>query len=190
MRKFTVAAVAAIALSVAVAGAASASAQIDLFHHKKTLGYQDENGTFHPFAHTLPDAATATTVTGTIEVTIKLTIKSSFPSGTKIYCGADTTVESINDTNPLATVIYGEEGASIASGTTCTVKIPYAWTINAAGVGITNYYTGSYAVVAYDSSLPTFTYAIGFREVTGTYVDLGKIPVTGSTTPYTVDVTI
>jgi hypothetical protein len=190
MRKFTIAAIAALALSVAIAGAASASAQVDLFHHKKVLGYQDENGTFHPFTHFLPDAPTATTVSGTIEVTFKITIKSSFPSGTKIYCGADITVESIDDANPLALAIYGEEGASLASGTTCTVKIPYSWTINAAGTGVTNYYTGSYAVVAYDPSLPTLTTAIGVREVTGAYVDLGKIPATGTTTSYTVDVTI
>jgi hypothetical protein len=190
MRKFTVAAVAAIALSVAVAGAASASAQIDLFHHKKTLGYQDENGTFHPFAHTLPDAATATTVTGTIEVTFKLTIKSSFPSGTKIYCGADVTAESISETEPLATVIYGEEGASAASGTTCTVTIPYSWIIHSPAATVTNYFDGSYAVIAYDSSLPSVATGIGVREATGTYVTLGKIPAAGTITKYLVDVTI
>ncbi len=179
-----------ITLGFVLAGAAAAGAQLLTSQHKKVLGYQDENGAFHPLTRGVPDAATSTTVTGTIKVTFNLTIKSSLPSGTKIYCGAEVDAESENEATPLSPVIYVEEAGTVASGTTCSATIPYSWTLYSSGATVINAFTGTYSIVAINSSIPSLLDAVGVRLVTGTFASDVKVPATGATTSYTVDVTI
>ncbi len=190
MRIFPPALMGTITLGFVLAGWAAAGAQLPNSQHKKVLGYQDENGAFHPLNRAVPDAATSVTVTGTINITFHITVKSSFPSGTKIYCGAVVTAESETASDPLKTIVYEEEAAAEASGTTCTATIPYSWTINPSGTGVVDVFTGSYTVLAVNSSVPTVLDAVGVRLTTGNFADLVKIPATGTTTPFTVDVTI
>ena len=135
MRSFPLAALAAFSLSFALASS-SASAQSAFSPHKKTPGYQDENGNFHPLARAVPDASSSTTYTGTIDVTFDISVKSSFPGGTKIYCSVEVIVESVGSTTPSDDTEYvesGVSGASAATGNpTCTVKIPYSWVLGTA----------------------------------------------------------
>ena len=110
MRKFLAAAIAAIALSVAIAGSTSAVAQFGTAQHKKTIGYQDENGVFHPLAHAIPDAATPPTI-GMYEVTFDITLESTFPKGAVIGCEiVITNSNTIVTTTPPygAEIIYEE----------------------------------------------------------------------------------
>jgi len=191
MRFFPAAVAGVLALGVVVS--ASVCAQSRVFPHQKNVfGYQDENGVFHPAAQVAPDASTATTVTGKVVVTFHITPKTSFPSGTKIYCGANLLAASTNELKPLASATYEEGGAALASGDTCTVTINYSWTVSPSGTGVENLLTGSYSVVAIDSSYPTLvSEAVGVRESNGTIPGMtGTIPPTGMTTNLTVNVTL
>src|SRR5580692_4280210 len=117
MRSLATAAFAALALSAVLAGPASASAQFHRSSHHPAVGYQDEDGTFHPLAKVEPDAATSTTVTGTITVNFRITIKTALPSGTKVFCGADLEAESISEAPPGSST-HAEEAASEATSST------------------------------------------------------------------------
>jgi hypothetical protein len=194
MRSFPFAALAALSLSLALAGS-SASAQSPFNPHKKVLGYQDESGNFHPLARVVPDASGATTYTGTIDVTFDITIKSSFPSGTKIYCSVDLTVESAGSTTFADDTAYEESGLGVASGTsgtsTCTVKIPYSWVLATPSKTVVDAFSASYSVVAISSSSPTvLTETVGERTVSGTIVGEAKVPAPGALTKYTVAATL
>jgi hypothetical protein len=190
MRIFPSALIAALTLGLTIAGSTSAVAQLKTSEHKKVLGYQDENGAFHPLNRALPDAATSTTVTGAITLTIHLTIKSSFPSGTKIYCSSDILAVSDNAAKPLSPVEYEEEAVSLASGSTCTTTVPYSWTIYPAGTGVTSSFSGGYTVFATSPSIPSSLVTFGARYSNSSFAEGVKMPATGTKTTYDIDVTI
>ena len=184
------AALAATALGAALALSASANAQFNHDAHKPVIGYQDENGTFHSMDRAEPDAASLVTVTGTVTIKFIITVKTALPSGTKFYCGADLVALSESATSPLTPTTYGEEAAAEGTSTACSVTVNYSWKINPTGAGVENLLTGSYTVVAYNSSLPAVAAAVGSRVATGAITGLGKIPATSTTTPITIDVTL
>jgi len=180
-----------VAFGLMVAASVTASAQFQPNHSKRVMGYQDEDGVFHPFSRVVPDAATSQTFTGTIEVTFNITVKSTFPSGTKIYCGATADVVSESASAPSAPIVIGEEGAAAGTTTACTVNIPYSWTIYPSGVTVINEWSGGYTVGAINSSLPVVTgETVGLRVVTGTYAASTKVPASGTNSKFTIAVTL
>lgn len=188
MRKFLVAIAGVAALAVA---AAPCQAQILSHHDKKAIGYQDEEGTFHPLTHLDPDVTTASPITGKIVVNFKITVKTALPTGTKIYCGADLIAISLNETAPTKSATYTEEGSDLGTSTACSVTINYSWLMSPSGTGVVNTLTGGYTVVAINTSTPTVVgETIGSRESGGALSGLGKIPATGATTTLTVEVTL
>jgi len=197
MRIFSGMTIAALTLSVALAGSAMATAQTDEFptHHKKVFGYQDpDTGVFHAVKRALPDAATTTTLNGILEVTFNLTVKSTFPSGTKIYCEAVFNVSSEVITGAtVAAADYGETGIGTASGNTCTVKIPYSWVLPAVGATAVKVDTliGNYVVgTGLALSQITAGSTVVEREVDGAIVNTKVFPSNGVTTPYTIAATL
>jgi hypothetical protein len=197
MRIFPGMAIAALTLSVALAGAASAVAQSDVFpaHHKKVFGYQDpDTGVFHAVKRALPENATTTTLTGTFDVTLNLTIKSSFPSGTKIYCEVVFEVSSeVVTGETTAAAEYGETAIGTASGNTCTARVPYSFVLPVAGSTAVKVdsLSGSY-VVGTGLSLSEITAGstVVEREVDGAIVSAKVFPANGATTTYTIAATL
>jgi hypothetical protein len=185
------AAAAAITLGAALALSVSANAQFNRDSHKPAIGYQDENGTFHPMERVEPDASALTTVKGVVKINFVISVRTTLPSGTKIYCGADLHAESVSETNPTAVETYDEEAAAQGTTTSCSLTINYAWNIYPTAVTVENLLSGSYTVVAYNPELPTVaTTSVGSRESTSTIAGLTKIPATGTTTTLTIDVTL
>jgi len=199
MRKFHAAAIAAITLSAAIAGSTSAVAQFGSAQHKKTIGYQDENGVFHPLAHAVPDAATPPTI-GKYEITFDITLASTFPKGAVIGCEIiiDNVNEVVTTTPPYAVEIGYEEvatGSVSANGShaTCTASMPYSWAIPAAPkVGkLTSTVSGSYSVSAYNPSTTITVSTIeGLRSVSSALAIPATVPKDGTTTTLTVDATL
>jgi hypothetical protein len=192
MRNLTLAAFAAVALGVALTGSA-ANAQLAPGEHKKTIGYQDDNGTFHPLPVAMPDVVTSQTFTGAIKVVFTITPKTSLPSGTKVYCGVSVIATSENELAPTAGPITYAEGAAVieSSTTSCTVEIPYSWVLNPPAATTVNEYSGTYYVVAVNASSPTVVgETTGIRSVSGPFVGGAKMPANGATTIYTVAATL
>jgi hypothetical protein len=161
--------------------------------HQKTVGYQDEQGVFHPFNQMVPDIA-KTDYTGTIDVTVKITVKSTFKTGTIIACGTEALVSSYSATNPLAGLSYDEWNYAEATGSgtsyTCTLKIPYSWSLLSPGTGVENSMSATYEVLALAPSGSIFSTGLGLRETSGPIVQSAPIPAIGATTSYTVNATI
>ncbi|MGB6690297.1 MAG: hypothetical protein WBE76_20885 [Terracidiphilus sp.] len=199
MRKFPAAAIAAITLGLTFAGSTLAVAQLGSAQHKKTIGYQDENGVFHPLAHAIPDAATPPTI-GKYEVTFEITLASTFPKGAVIGCEIviDNFNELVTTTAPFeATIDYEEIATGSVSATgphaTCTASMPYSWAIPAAPKGgkLTSTVSGSYTVSAYNPSTTITVSTIeGLRSVSSSLAIPAKVPKDGTTTPVTVDATL
>lgn len=172
----------------------SAYSQIGQSHHQKTFGYQDEQGVFHAF-QVVPDTVTKTDYTGTIDVTIHITVKSTFVSGTTIACGSDVTPSSEDATNPYLGIGYDEWVFADATGSgssyTCTLKLPYSWYLLTPGTGIQNSMSVGYDVMAIGASGSVVSLINqGYRETSSTVVQSAPIPAIGATTSYTVYATI
>ena len=198
MRIFSRAAIAAFAVGVALAGSASTAARSSDSGtpHKRILGYQDQvTGTFHPISKVAPDA-TITPTTGTVELTLTITLKTALPKGGSIICEADLNATSVNLSTD-AGGLWTEEAYATAtvngSTATCTVNVPYSWAIPASSSTVENSVTGDYLVemnnastgTAGGTAVPTGT----VRYSLGTFLD-GAIPATGSTSKYPVSVVI
>jgi len=155
----------------------------------RVLGYQDtETGTFHALAAVVPDAASPTT--GTLHVTFNIKLVTAFPKGTLVNCSASLIGSSFSLTAGTGNS-YQESGAdSVAiSGTTatCTVVIPYSWLVTPPGTGVTDSFSGSYGVSAAAGNASTG----GMSRSTGsTLFTSTKIPANGTTSVYTVNVTL
>jgi hypothetical protein len=135
--------------------------------------------------HKVAKAATthtpsSTTYTGTIEAEFTITIDSTGLPTSKMACGVNT---SLNDSGNTFKE-FSEVLATVSGSTaTCTVKVPYSWTLSTAPTD-TIYIT--YVVVS-PTTLPTTNTAPGRecqREVTI------AVPANGATTTEIVDLTI
>jgi hypothetical protein len=164
MRKQSIAFVAAIALG-ALGGSAIAHAQTaNAPFQKKIFGFQDSRGNFHPLRHS-PDLtenpAVTTTYSGTIEVTVTITLKTALPKGDSVACSVGAVANSDSETNPLLDVAYDESATSLASVSgstaTCKVSIPYSWVLLTPSTTVLNSLDGSLDVIMYSPTATTLT---------------------------------
>jgi hypothetical protein len=165
MRKQSIALVAAIALG-ALGGSAIAHAQTaNPPFQKKVFGFQDSRtGVFHPLGHS-PDLsenpAATTTYSGTVEVTVTVTLKTTLPKGDSVACSVDAIATSETETSPFTSVAYDETATSIASVSgstaTCKVNIPYSWLLFTPSTTVVNSLDGSLEVIMYSPTATTIT---------------------------------
>jgi hypothetical protein len=157
---------------------------------KKLFGYQDSSGTFHPMAVALPDATTTPATTGTIQVTLNITVKSPFPTGTArtIACGIDVDVTGMTTTGGMTSYMEAANANATGSGTTyaCTLKFPYSWIIPTTVVQKS--LLGSYTVQVNNSAISAGPAVLRLSQ--GTFVSTTTIPGNGATSTYTVAVII
>ena len=188
MRKFAQFAI--LAIGIAITGSEIAAAQAGGAQQaRKIFGYMDENGVFHT-PRAVPDAATSETLTGTLEVTFTITVKSSLPKGYALLCNASFAVGSVNATEPTKAIEYAEDGETSTTTTTCTVTIPYSWVVYPAGSTVVNTLIGAYSIIAVNPTATTVGTVLQFRVVGGTVVSATTLPASGATTKYAVAVTI
>lgn len=150
------------------------------------LGYLDpQTGAFRPVPQAAAEDAVLpplATLTGTISVTLTITIKST--GITVISCTADTSVtDNITSGSPVS---YIESDTVAATGTgstrTCKLTIPYSWAL---------------ATQPIDSMTTGYT-VFGGATTTGppqrtaarTPLDVRKVPANGATTTLTASVTL
>jgi hypothetical protein len=166
MRKQSIALVAAIALGT-LGGSSIAHAQTtNAPLQKKVFGFQDpRTGVFHPLGHG-PDLsenpAATTTYSGTIEVTVTITLKTALPKGDSVACSVDALAGSGSPASPLGvTVAYDESATSTASVSgstaTCKVNIPYSWVLPTPSATVTDSLDGNLTVVMYSPTATTIT---------------------------------
>lgn len=163
MRKQSIALVAAIALG-ALGGSAIAHAQTaNAPFQKKVFGFQDSRGNFHPLGHSVDlseNPAATTTYSGTIEVTVTVTLKTALPSGDKVACSVGATAISDSETTG-ANVAYDESATSLAtvsgSTATCKVNIPYSWVLLTPSTTVIDSLDGSLDVIMFSPTATTIT---------------------------------
>jgi hypothetical protein len=154
------------------------------------LGFQDsKTGVFHALTAVVPDATVSPT-TGTVHVTFNIKLVTTFAKGTVLGCTASVSGTSVNTTT--GTDNYYEETAtdSVAiSGTTatCTAVIPYSWLLAAASSTTVDSFSGTYSVTA---SATAATPGAVTRNSYSNLFSATKIPASGTTSSYTVNVTL
>jgi len=168
-----------------VLGAATADASSD----GHVLGYQDtKTGTFHALATVVPDAATPTT--GTVEVTFNIKLVTTFPKGTVLECNVSLTGTSVIETTAASTFYIEEATGSVAiSGTTaiCKTTVPYSWLVTPASTTVVDSFSASYSVSAVSTTAALGT---SLRSSSSSVFSTTKIPASGTTSSYTVNVTL
>jgi hypothetical protein len=132
-------------------------------------------------------AATAAT-TGTFTTSFTITVKSTLPTTDNLACTVDIqVVDGASATNPLGR-IFTEGDSVAATGTgatrTCTVSIPYSWTLTTAATDMVqlSYTVNAPGTVTATNQLPNrITSLRPFAAI--------KVPANGATTTQTVAVT-
>jgi hypothetical protein len=153
------------------------------------LGYLDpKTGAFRPFAPPAEDLAeplALTTFTGTVNLTITITVKSTGIAS--VVCTQDVTVIDNAATSPRA---FGEFDEVVATGTgatrTCKLSIPYSWGL---ATQSSDSMTTSYQVFG-SGSTSGLPLTLPIRESLLTQLDTRKVPSSGTTTALTAAVTI
>jgi hypothetical protein len=159
----------------------------------RAVAYQDSSGVLHPLIAMAPDATTGAT-TGTVEVTYSIKLVSTFAKGTTFNCSSS--LSGLQITSKGASASYGESESVVAtvsgSTATCVTTIPYSWVLLPASTSLlSETFNGQYSVSAIQipSSVSTET-GITSRSSSGTFVALTTIPSSGTTSKYTVNVTL
>ena len=191
MRTLSIAAIAALALTATLASSAAAQAHGP---HKRIQGYQDaETGVFHPQRHGVEPDASVTPIAGTFEVSFVITLKSPVPKGASVYCGTDVEVDSYDNATDISNT-WNVANYSVAtvsgSKATCTVTSHYSWPIPTSSA-YENQVTGAYSVAIVPEPELYFG-VVGMNQTNsnGPFLDLDKLPATGTITKATVDVTL
>jgi hypothetical protein len=183
--------VALLAAGAAVLGTVPASAQrpetramLQMLHHP-----QFKSGTTYSSHGVMPEI-TPTPFTGTIEVVITITLKTPLATGNAIYCTTDLMASTI-DSATAAFTTYHEDAWSTAKVTgstaTCTVTTPYSWALPAASSDITYVLSGNYDVLMEADQAEANQSS---RTSLGDFVNVTKLPAAGTTSKYTVAVTL
>jgi len=195
MRICKIATLAMLTLGVMLAGTVSAFAQADeSSSHKKVLGYQDsETGVFRPVEYVIPEATT-TPSTGTIQLTITITLKTPVPTGGSVLCSS-AIVASSTSLSIGTGIDYVETAAAAAKVTgataTCTVLTPYSWVIPPASSTTLDSLTGSYSVTILPAPSTTVTIAtLKERSSSSQFLSTKTIPAVGTISKYTVAATL
>jgi hypothetical protein len=195
MRIFKMATLAALTLGVVLAGTVSAFAQADeSSSHKKVLGYQDpETGVFRPVEYLIPEA-TITPTTGTIQLTITITLKTAVPTGGSVLCSTGIAASSTSLTTGTG-VTYSESSTSAAKVTgttaTCTVTTPYSWVLPPASSTTVDSLTGSYTVSILPAPSTTITIAtLQGRSSSSLFLTSKTIPAVGTVSKYAIAATL
>ena len=185
---YLVTAVAAVSLSSAAQSTDGSTPQ------RRVLGYEGSDGLFHPMLRAVPDASTSTTHTGTVQLTIKITVKSSFPSGTKnsFVCNGTLSNTILSATEVPTGVDYDESASSFATGSgtsySCVVNIPYSWVIPYSATGGQIILTGGYTVSVVNS-VTTAGPAV-LRTASGDFLSAAYLLTNGATSKYTVNLVL
>ena len=148
------------------------------------LGYLDPHtGTFRPVpsaAEEDPDAAPPTTVGGTVNLTITITLKTT--GLTNITCSEGVSVVD-GTTSPRVLDESNTVAATGAGNTrTCKLSIPYSWSLTTQSTDTMN---TSYSVFGL-----TGTSGLPQRTSTLTPADVRKVPANGTTTTLTASATL
>jgi len=175
-------------LLAALIGATAASAA-EVLSDGHVFGYQDsKTGGFHALTAVVPDAASPTT--GTVHVTFNIKLSTTFPKGTVLNCNLDLAGSSVSTTTGTATTYQESVTESVAiSGTTatCTAVIPYSWLVAPASGTVIDSFSGSYSV---NVSADTAAAGATSRSSSSNVFTSTKIPASGTTSTYTVNVTL
>jgi hypothetical protein len=160
-------------------------------NNKKVLGYQDaKTGAFHALQIEVPDAAAVAPTTGTLKVVLNIAVKSTFPatSTRNIVCQSDFFVSVLTSSGTATTFDESASRYATGSGTafTCTLIIPYSWSLPATALQKT--LTGLYTVYVTNSTVAAGPAIL--RTSSSNIVSTTTLPATGSTTTYTLNVTI
>ena len=103
--------------------------------------------------------AATTTYSGTIEVTVNITLKTALPSGDVIACSVDAVASSESETTATS-VAYDDSAASLAtvsgSSATCKVNIPFSWVLGTPSTTVIDRLT-RLDVVMYSPTATTIT---------------------------------
>ena len=148
------------------------------------LGYLDPHtGAFRPVpaaSEEDPDVAPPTTIGGTVNLTITITLKTT--GLTNITCSEGVSVVD-GTTSPR---VFDESNTVAATGTgstrTCKLSIPYSWSLTTQATDIMS---TSYSVFGL-----TGTSGLPQRTSTLTPTDARKVPANGTTTTLTAAVTL
>jgi hypothetical protein len=208
MRIFSIAALAVLTLGAGFAASVPACAQSDddeavihVSQPKKVFGYQDPvTGEFHALGRNhmpVPDATTTPAFTGTLEVVVKITLKTALPTGGSIGCSTSFVAASFSATAPTGANTYEESASAAAtvSGTTatCTLKIPYSWVLAAPSTTVQDSLSGSVTVEMYksvSSTNPSVILTGLVRSNSQNVVSASKFPANGTTTVYNINATL
>jgi hypothetical protein len=164
---------------------------------QRELGYYDRaTGAFTPLQPAAEDAeaaATTTNVTGEFVFNLTISLKSTLPKNAVIGCDAMVLVD-----DAITGLSYDEQGSAVATGSgstwTCTIKIPYSWTL-------TTPTTADMVSMSYDASMvegyqatatngsATIVEGIPLRS-SGHGLGSIKLPASGATTTETISVTL
>jgi hypothetical protein len=137
---------------------------------KKIFGFQDsKTGAFHPLgnsAEIADPAATTTTFTGTIEVTIVITLKTALATGGQVACTLEADATSSGSSGEVGYVESATHLATVAGSTaTCKVNVPFSWLLFTATTTQINSLT---------ATLDVFMYSPVTTSITGLTLDLSR----------------
>jgi hypothetical protein len=156
------------------------------------LGYQDtKTGTFHALASVVPDVVAPTT--GTVQVTFNIKLVTPFAKGTVLNCNLSVSGTSLSTTAGTSTFYEEDAADSVAiSGTsaTCKVVIPYSWLVTPASATVIDSFSGSYSISAEATAAATGAAGTSLRSSSSSVFSTTKIPASGTTSSYTVNVTL
>ncbi len=195
MRIFSIATVGALSLGLALAGSISASGQAAMPQpHKKVFGYQDAvTGEFHPLTKISPDASVVP-ISGSIQVTFTITLKTAVPTGGSVGCSTDLALTST--TIATASALTYDETSYVpakVTGTTatCTVITPYSWAVSPSSTSVLDTLLGTYTVsILPANSTQSIIPVVDNRSSSSIFVNTKTLPATGAITKYTVNVTL
>lgn len=161
----------------------------------RTLGYYDPaTGAFEPLRPDM-DADTAPLVaatTGTLVFKFTITVDSIVPKNGVVGCSADA---SVSDASGFFADEHGSTVATHLSGKTysCTVTIPYSWTLTSASTDKISMSVSSQLIYGYQATATNGTGIVVdpvAQRTTNQALGTIKVPASGLTTNETVNLTI
>ncbi len=183
----------AFVLTTTAGAGLAARAQSETAPEDRVMGYQDaRTGRFHRLMGAMPEAAATAPFTGTIQLVVAITLKTPVPSGGSVLCSSNVLAESEN-TSSFAISSYDENASikAVVSGTTasCTVNIPYSWSLPPASSTVKNLVMGSY-VVEIVGATGTGTPVPLTRYSSSQFVSLTAVPPVGTISKFTIAATL